>query len=60
MANYVIVKSQTRAKLADRILEQINQIGEDRVISIIMDEGGKFAGGTLMASSRAYIFYRDN
>ncbi len=31
MANYVIVKAQKRVKLADRILEEINQIGEKKL-----------------------------
>ena len=56
----VEVKAQSRAKIAIRINEMINQIGPDRIICVVMDEGGKFAGGGLLASIRAYIYYKES
>ena len=59
MAKMIEVKAQTRRKMAQRVLDVINQEGQDNIIEIIMDEGGKFAGGGLLASSRAYIYIKD-
>ena len=59
MAKMIEVKAQTRKKMAARVLEVINSEGQDNIIEIIMDEGGKFAGGGLLASIRAYIFIKD-
>ncbi len=59
MASVIEVKAQTRAKIRDEILIAINQVGQDNVIDIVMDEGGKFAGGTIFASIRAYVYYKD-
>jgi len=59
MAKMIEVKAQTRKKMATRVLDVINEEGQDNIIHIIMDEGGKFAGGGLLASARAYIYIRD-
>ncbi len=53
------VKAQKRSKLAEKILDTINEVGQDKIITVIMDEGGKFAGDSLFSSLRAYIYYKD-
>lgn len=59
MAKMIEVKSQKRSTIARLILETINEVGQDNVISVVMDEGGKFAGGTVFATIKAYIYYKD-
>ena len=59
MAKMIIVKSRTRNKLADDILIQINIIGQDKIIYILHDDGGKFAQqGGLLSVAKAYIYYK--
>lgn len=59
-SNYTVVSSQTRNKLAEKINDEINRLGPDNIISIVMDEGGKFAGATVFATIKAYIYYKSN
>lgn len=60
MASMIEVKAKGRNKLASKVLNEINSIGQDRIISIV-DQGpdGKIAGGGLLANYKAYIFYKD-
>jgi len=59
MVAYLMVKSQRRGKLADKIAAEINSAGiEDQVISIVISESGKFANGGLLESTHAYIYYK--
>ncbi len=59
MAAMMEVKAQTRARIASKVLDAINKVGQDNIISIIMDEGGKFANGSKFASMRAYVYYKN-
>lgn len=62
-SSYTEVQAQSRSALAQRINDAINQIGPDRIITVVMDEGGKFAerGGRFrqtFATLKAYIYYK--
>lgn len=60
MAQIAVAQGRNRNSLARKILDVINQIGQDRIISIMLDESGRFAsGGGLLSVSKAYIFYKD-
>ncbi len=60
MANMLIVEARTRANMSQRILEGINQVGQDNVIAVVLDESGKIARqGSLLNKSLAYIYYKD-
>lgn len=60
MASMMIVEARTRAKISSQVLKAINQIGEDRIITIIYDESGKLAlQGSFLNKAIAYIYYKD-
>ncbi len=59
MANYIEVRAQKRSTMIKETVNKINEIGQDNIISVIMDEGGKLAGGSVFASIRSYIIYKD-
>ncbi len=60
MASMMIVEGRTRAKVADRLLEAINQIGQDKIITILYDESGKLAlQGSILNKAKVYIYYKD-
>lgn len=59
MASVIEVRAQKRSTMNKQVLDTINQVGQDNVIAVVMDEGGKFAGGSVFASIRAYIYYKD-
>lgn len=62
MAQMIEVKSQRRSKLAKLVLDEINNIGQDNIITVVMHEGGKFAeyaDKKMLSSLRAYIYYKD-
>ncbi len=55
MAKMVEVQAQSRKKIAEEILNVINQVGQDNVISVVMDEGGKFAKNSVFATIKADV-----
>lgn len=59
MAKMVTVSAQKRSTISKKILKAINEVGQDNVIQVVMDEGGKFLGGTWFASIKAYIYYKN-
>ena len=59
MAKMKILSAQKRSTISEKILDTINEVGQDNVIEIVMDEGGKFLGGTWFASIKAYVYYKD-
>ena len=54
---YTEVSAQTRNKLANKIQDAMQSIGSEKFIAVYNDEGGKLAGGGLLALGKAYIFY---
>lgn len=59
MARVIEVKAKGRSKLADKVLKEIEIVGEDKIISIINHgPDGKFAGGGMMANYVAHIFIK--
>ncbi|BDU67377.1 MAG: hypothetical protein TYPL_0300 [Candidatus Tyloplasma litorale] len=59
MAKMAEVRAQKRSTLAKMVLNEINRVGQNNVICVMMDEGGKFAGNSVFASLKAYIYYKD-
>ena len=59
MAKMIEVKAQKRSTLASMVLEEINRVGQDNIICVMMDEGGKFARNSVFAILKAYIYYKD-
>lgn len=60
MASMTIIEGRTRAKVAERLLEAINEIGQDRIITILYDESGKLAmQGSILNKAKVYIYYKD-
>lgn len=62
MAKMIILSAQKRSKISQKILDTINEVGQDNIIEIVMDEGGKFAefaGKKVFASTKAYVYYKD-
>ena len=59
MAKMIELKAQKRSKMAAQVLDVINEVGQDNIIEIIMDEGGKFAGGSPFATIKACVYYKD-
>lgn len=60
MAQVAIAKGRNRDALAREVLDIINRIGQDRIISVMLDETGRLANrGGLISQSKAYIFYKD-
>ncbi len=60
MAQMMIVEARTRSTMSGKILDAINQIGQDRIIAVVLDESGKIARqNSLLNKSLAYIYYKD-
>ena len=59
MASMVEVSAQTRSGISRKILDQMNKVGQDNVITVVMDEGGKLARNSRLAIIKAYIYYKD-
>ncbi len=60
MASLMIVEARTRKNMAQNILQAINEIGEDRIISIVMDDSGKIMRqNSLLNKAQAFIYYKD-
>ncbi|CRX36927.1 / / hypothetical protein / 417568:417750 Forward [Candidatus Hepatoplasma crinochetorum] len=60
MAQVAVAQGRNRDALAREILNVINQVGQDKIISIILDETGRLANrGGLLSLSKAYIFYKN-
>ncbi|BDV03624.1 MAG: hypothetical protein HPPSJP_3450 [Candidatus Hepatoplasma scabrum] len=60
MAQMAIAQGRSRDALAREILNIINQVGQDKIISVMLDETGRLANrGGLLSLSKAYVFYKN-
>ena len=52
------VTDLARDQLAFKVQNAIGQMGPDHFVALFNDESGKYAGNSMYAHSKVYIFYR--